>query len=36
MLKRFATLIITLSFFVSAVWAGDIEDADAAFVKKTM
>ena len=34
MLKRFITLIITLSICVGAVWAGDVEDADAALDKK--
>ena len=33
MLKIFTTLIITLAISASAVWAGDVEDADAA-VKK--
>ena len=34
MLKRFTTLIITLSICVGSVWAGDVEDADAALLKK--
>ena len=34
MLKRFATLIITLSICVGSVWAGDVEEAGAAFDKK--
>ena len=34
MLKIFTTLVITLSICVGAVWAGDVEDADAAFLKK--
>ena len=33
-LKRFTTLVITLSICVGAVWAGDVEDADAALQKK--
>ena len=33
-LKLFTTLIITLSICVGAVWAGDVEDADAALDKK--
>ena len=33
-LKRFTTLVITLSICVGAVWAGDVEDADAALLKK--
>ena len=34
MLKIFTTLVITLSICVGAVWAGDVEDADAALQKK--
>ena len=33
-LKRFTTLVITLSICVGSVWAGDVEDADAALQKK--
>ena len=33
-LKRFTTLVITLSICVGAVWAGDVEDAVAALIKK--
>ena len=33
-LKRFTTLLIVLSISASAVWAGDVEDADAALLKK--
>jgi hypothetical protein len=29
----FGTLLITLSIFVSAVWAGDVEDGNAAHAK---
>ena len=34
LLKRLTTLIITLSICVGAVWAGDVEDGDAALVRK--
>ena len=34
MLKIFTTLIITLAISASAVWAGDVEDAVAALIKK--
>ena len=34
MLKIFTTLIITLAISESAVWAGDVEDAEAALQKK--
>lgn len=34
MLKRIAILIISLSICVVSVWAGDVEDAYAAFLKK--
>ena len=34
MLKRLKTLLVTLALCVGTVWAGDVEDADAALVRK--